>query len=107
MSVPTLDTVLLWLQASLFLGYPLIAFILVRAALRKPRISALSLFAYTVVAILVIVLVYIWAVVNYFTGSPVQPEWARVILRLAFLPLQLVPWIFLYAYRTGKFGEPE
>lgn len=82
-----------------------VAWILVRAAWKKPHIWALTLMAIVSVGIAILVLVYLLAVANTAAGYPIPKEAAQVGFRLAALVMALFPPLFLFVYRTGRFRD--
>ena len=90
----------------LLLDWP-VAAILIRAALRKPRIRALTVMATLTTIIAIALTAYVLAVVNAGIGFGVPKEAMQVIFRLLFLLLALFPLWFLWLYRTGRFHDQE
>lgn len=92
------------IAALLLLNWP-VAVILVRAAIRRPRIRALTVMATLTTIIAVALSVYVLAVVNAGGGYLVPREWAQVATRIVFVLLALFPLWFLWLYRTGRFSD--
>lgn len=101
----TLEGVLFALIAGLLLLNWPVAFILVRAALRRPRILALSVFATLTTIIAIALTAYVFAVINAGEGYVVPREVAQVVIRAVFVFLALFPLWFLWLYRTGRFRD--
>lgn len=91
------------IAALLLLNWP-VAVILIRAAMRRPRIRALTVMATLTTIIAVSLTAYVLAVVNA-SVSYLPREAMQVIFRLLFLLLALFPLWFLWLYRTGRFRD--
>lgn len=92
------------LAALLMLNWP-VAIILVRAALQRPRIRALTVMATITTIIAISLTSYVFAVVNAGSGYVFPREVAQAVIRSAFVALALfAPW-FLWLYRTGRFRD--
>lgn len=93
-------------QAVLLLNWP-VAFILIRAARRPPKIMALNVMAAGAFAIALSITAYQLAVANVAAGYPVPQDVARTVLRLVLLVLEVLPVGFLWIYMTGRFKDGE
>lgn len=85
----------------------IVAFILTRAALRKPRIRFLTMTAALSDLIAIIVGLYVLAVLNARADYIVSVELARVILRSTLLVLAAFPIYWLRVYYTRGFRDEE
>jgi hypothetical protein len=103
----TLSDVLLNLSAALLVLDIPVAFILTRAAIRKPHIWALSLFAVASIGIAILIVSYIAAATNALLGYPVPRELSQLGFRFAALVLGIFPPAFLWVYRTGRFRDGD
>lgn len=97
------DFLLLPLYLLVFL-VPVAGWVLTKNALRHPRIDALTFAAAFVDAVAVLIVTYLLAVINNFAGSPIPPDFGRIILRLVIVALGLISLFFLQMYRSGRFG---
>lgn len=97
--------VLQWSQGFLLLLYPVVAYILTKAALERPRIWSLVIMALAADAIVILELVSALSIANMGAGFPIPPEIARFGFRLAANFLGLIPLLFLWVYRTGRFAD--
>lgn len=106
--VTILNDVLQWSQGFLLLLYPVVAWILTRAAWEKPRIWSLLIMALTADAIVILEFVTALSIANAGAGYFVPQELARFGFRLAANFVGLIPLLFLWVYRTGRFrdGDP-
>jgi len=104
MSLP--DVLLNAAAALIFLDVP-VAIILVRAALRKPHITALTLMAVASWGIAILISAYVFAALNAVAGYPVPKETAQIGFRLAAVVLAIFPPLFLLAYLRGWFRDGQ
>jgi hypothetical protein len=88
----------------LMLNWP-VAVILIRAALHRPRIRALTVMATITTIIAVALTAYVLAVVNAGSGYVLPREIAQIVIRGVFVTLALFPVWFLWLYRTGRFHD--
>ena len=101
----TLEGVLfLAISCLLMLNWP-VAYILSRAAIKKPYIKALWVMAVASILIAIGLTAYVLAVVNAELSYVVHQEVARVIFRLVLLGLAIFPLWFFWLYRTGRFND--
>lgn len=89
----------------LLLTYPVVAYILIRAAVQRPYIAALTAMAVLTVLIALLVLLVVVGVGNLAVGAPVSPEVVRTAFRGVLLALGLFPIWFLWLYRTRRFTD--
>ena len=99
------ETLLLILQQFLLVPLYPMAVILVIAALRRPHIWALTIMALATTAIALGISAYQFAVANAAAGYPVPQDISRTILRLAFIAIEILPLLFFWVYRTGRFRD--
>lgn len=92
------------IQLMLLLNWP-VAFILIRAASRKPRIRALTVMAVATTLIALGLTVYVWAVINSAVGYIIPKEAAQIFFRLILIALAAFPIWFLWLYVTGRFRD--
>ncbi len=90
----------------LLLNWP-VAIILARAALRRPRIRALTVMATLTSIIALALTTYVFATLNAGVGYRFPRELVAVVMRAVFLALALFPLWFLWLYRTGRFSDGE
>lgn len=100
----TLDALFLVGLQGLLLTYPIVAFILIRAALKRPRITALSAMAVLTVLIALLVLVTVAAVGNAAAHYPIDQEIVRIVFRGVLFAVGCFPIWFLWLYYTRRFG---
>ena len=101
----TLEGVLFCLIAGLLLLNWAVAWILIRAARKRPRIRALNVMAVLTTIIATSLTAYIWAVANAGAGYVLPKEIAQIVFRLVFVSLGVFPLWFLWLYRTGRFRD--
>lgn len=102
------DLANLLLNLTIIVGLTLdipVTYIVVRAAVQKPRFWSLLLMAYVCLGIGAVVLVSYWGATNAATGYPVTREVVQVTFRLVLLFLAAFPPLFLWVYRTGRFRD--
>lgn len=102
MSVPDLLLLPLYLLALLV---PVVGVVLTRAALRTPRIGALTFAALFVDAVGVLIITYLLAVANSAAGFIFPREIGQVVLRAVIIALGLISVYFLKLYRGGGFRD--
>lgn len=101
----TLEGVLFVLVAlGLLANWPVAVFLSIQA-LKRPRILALTLFAWLWFIVTLGVTAYVLAVINAQLGYPVPREIAQQAFRLVLLALVASPWLFWRAYFTDSFRD--
>lgn len=101
----TLDGALLLLQQVQLLAFVPVAWLLGREAWKKPHEWALTLFFLLTLGIAAVGVIYQLAILNAALGYVVDQLVGRVGLRAAMFLLGLVPFVFLWVYKTGRFGQ--
>lgn len=103
----TLPDVLLLPLYLLALLVPAVGVVLTRAALRSPRISALTFMAGFVDAVGVLIITYLLAVANSALEYPLPREVGQVVLRGVIIALGILSVYFFWLYKTGRFRDGQ
>jgi len=84
-----------------------ISYVLIRATLMGPRITALTVMAVLVPLITIGLSAFMLSVFNASAGFPIPKEAAQVVFRLILLGIGLWAIWFWFLYRTDRFKDGD